>query len=185
MPKTLTLAAVAALVMTMVQPTAYANQGSGPLDTVVGSRSVVPTDRLYSTGGRTGVASAVSAGQALSLASAQRAKHGLQPLKPNRRLQRAAQRHANWMARNGVMSHQGANGSQFYERVARAGYRACFTAENVALGQRDAQSVVRAWMNSPGHRRNMLDRLGRDAAVAKAVDGAGQTYWAMLVAKPC
>jgi uncharacterized protein YkwD len=84
------------------------------------------------------------------------------------------------------MAHIGANGQRFTHRMAQAGYDGfCYGAENVAFGQRDGREVVAAWMASPPHRRAMLDPRARDAAVAKATDGRGQTYWTMLLGQPC
>ena len=180
MLKPISFALAAAVALAACQPSG----GAARPDTVGATRDA-PIRGQLSNGGRTGISRAASPGEALAMASAQRRAKGLGALRADRRLQRAAQDHADWMARNGVMSHSGEGGTRFTHRVARAGYRACFGAENVAYGQRDAQSVIRAWMQSPGHRRNILHAHGRDAAIAKSVDGVGQTYWAMLVAKPC
>ena len=144
-----------------------------------------PDVLMLSNGGRTGVAMARDPGAALHLASGQRGAHGLHALREDRRLNYVAQEHANWMARNGQMSHTGANGSRMSDRLRAAGIRTCFAAENVAFGQRDDRSVVRAWMNSSGHRRSILDRRASVGTVASAVDGVGQTYWVMLLAEPC
>lgn len=144
-----------------------------------------PDTIMLSSGGRTGVAAPRPAGTALHLASAQRSAYGLQVLREDRRLNYVAQEHANWMARNGQMSHTGANGLRMSDRLRAAGIRTCFAAENVAFGQRDDRSVVSAWMNSSGHRRSILDRRARVGTVASAVDGVGQTYWVMLLAEPC
>lgn len=140
---------------------------------------------MLSNGGRTGVAMVRSPGAALRMTSAERSANGLRGLRPEGRLQMVAQQHANWMARNGQMSHTGANGSRMSDRLRAAGYRACFAAENVAFGQRDDNTVVRAWMASSGHRRNILDRRATHGTVASASDGVGQTYWVMLLAQPC
>lgn len=140
---------------------------------------------MLSNGGRTGVAMARSPGAALHLASAQRGARGLRAIQEDRRLQYVAQEHANWMARNGRMSHVGANGTRMSDRLRQAGYRACVAAENVAFGQRDDSSVVSAWMNSSSHRRAILDRRVTTGTVASASDGVGQTYWVMLLAQPC
>lgn len=145
----------------------------------------VPDDAQFSNGGRTGVSERVSAGNALSLASIERRQQGLSGLRGNAQLQRAAQAHADWMARNGLMSHTGAGGSRFSDRIRSTGYNLCYGAENVAYGQRSAEHVMYSWMTSPGHRKNMLNPNVVDAAVASAVDGVGQVYWAMLLAKPC
>lgn len=135
--------------------------------------------------GRTGVAAPQSSGRAMSLLNAQRAAQGGSRLRNDARLQRAAQGHANWMAQNGVMSHRGAGGSKMTARIARAGYSACFAAENVAMGQDTDRQVMAAWMGSSGHRRNMMHVHARAAGVAKATDANGQTYWAMVLAAPC
>lgn len=140
---------------------------------------------MLSSGGRTGYSEPRSPGAALHIASAQRGAHGLRALREDARLNRVAQQHANWMARNGQMSHTGERGSRMSDRLRAAGIRTCFAAENVAFGQRDDQSVVRAWMNSSSHRRSILDRRARVGTVASAVDGVGQTYWVMLLAEPC
>lgn len=140
---------------------------------------------MLSNGGRTGISSVRSPGAALQIASAQRSARGLRTVREERRLNQIAQQHANWMARTGQMSHVGANGSRMTDRLRAGGYRACFAAENVAFGQRDDNSVIRAWMNSASHRRSILDRRATVGTVASASDGVGQTYWVMLLAKPC
>lgn len=154
------------------------------LSTIAPAQAFTDTVML-SNGGRTGVAAWRSPGAALTLASAQRGAHGLRAIQEDRRLQDVAQEHANWMARNGQMSHVGANGTRMTDRLRQAGYRACVAAENVAFGQRDDSAVVRAWMNSSSHRRAILDRRVTTGTVASAADGVGQTYWVMLLAQPC
>ncbi len=141
--------------------------------------------KAVSSTGRTGVASTRNAGAALSLTSSERGQHGLPAVTNDGRLMRAAQAHATFMAVNGIMGHVGSGGSTMSQRVKASGYTACFAAENVAYGQSTAEEVMQAWMNSPGHRRNILDGRARDAAVASAIDGAGRVYWAMLLAKRC
>lgn len=145
-----------------------------------------PTDvKAFSSTGRTGVASTRNAGPALTLTSERRGVFGLPSVVNNSRLMRAAQAHANYMAREGIMGHIGSGGSTMSQRIKASGYKACFAAENVAYGQSTAQEVMTAWMNSPGHRRNILDGRASQAAVASSIDGAGRVYWAMLLAKPC
>ena len=77
-----------------------------------------------------------------------RARHGLRALSADGTLQGQARSHASWMARNSRLQH------------AAGGYRA----ENIAAGQRSAKSAVRSWLNSSGHRHNLLNpsftRLG-------------------------
>lgn len=97
-----------------------------------------------------------------------RAEQGLGPVRANSKLELAAERHAQDMARRGFFSHTGSNGSSVGKRARRAGYRFCVIAENIAKGQRSAAEAMRSWMASPGHRRNMLDRRIKEIGVARA-----------------
>lgn len=141
--------------------------------------------KVIETAPATGVARAMTAGNALSLTSQQRARHGLGALRQDARLQRAAQVLANHMARQGRIGHEGPGGSRMADRMKVAGYTPCFGVENVAFGQNSPAEVVRAWMESPGHRKNMLDGRAADAGIAMAVDGSGYPYWAMVAATHC
>lgn len=110
--------------------------------------------------------------QVLSLTNAQRAKHGCAALVRNTSIDRAAQGYATQMSRSDRFSHQGSNGSTFDGRMRAAGY-ARPGGENIAEGQDSAQEVVTDWMNSPGHRRNILDCSFRTIGVGHTADG----YW--------
>jgi uncharacterized protein YkwD len=50
-------------------------------------------------------------------------------------------------------------------------------AENLAMGQRTSREVVRDWMNSPGHRANILNRRHRRIGVAAFITPRGTIYW--------
>lgn len=99
-----------------------------------------------------------------ALVNAQRTAKGLGKLASDRRLDAAAQRHACDMLRAGYFDHRGSDGSMPKHRIAASGFRACLTAENIALDWRQPADVVRAWMVSPGHAANILrrgvDRMG-------------------------
>jgi uncharacterized protein YkwD len=71
----------------------------------------------------------------------------------------AARSHAIDMAENDMMSHTGSDGSTMLVRIERAGLGGewLMLAENVAAGQRTPEAVVAAWMDSPGHRANILE----------------------------
>ena len=66
-----------------------------------------------------------------------------------------AQAHSRDMAEHGVFSHEGTDGSNPFDRLRRAGVRYRAAAENIAQGQPSADAVVRAWLRSAGHRRNI------------------------------
>lgn len=65
----------------------------------------------------------------------------------------------------GVMSRTGPDGSTMAERVEAAGCLWSVPGENAARGQADADAVMDAWMNSPGHRANILDRAFEEIGV--------------------
>ncbi len=96
------------------------------------------------------------AAQVLSLTNTERAKAGCGPVKADDRLARAAQLHSEDMSANNYFSHTGQNGSSFVDRAKAQGHPSP-GAENIARGQSSAASVMDAWMNSEGHRANILN----------------------------
>ncbi|NJR45798.1 MAG: CAP domain-containing protein [Hyellaceae cyanobacterium CSU_1_1] len=95
--------------------------------------------------------------QVLELTNAERAKAGLKPLTLNNRLTQAAQGHSDSMAADDFFSHTGVDGSDVSDRVQDTGYQYSYTGENIAAGQKTAAEVVQGWMDSPGHRANILN----------------------------
>uniref|UniRef100_K3WIC0 SCP domain-containing protein n=1 Tax=Globisporangium ultimum (strain ATCC 200006 / CBS 805.95 / DAOM BR144) TaxID=431595 RepID=K3WIC0_GLOUD len=92
----------------------------------------------------------------LQAVNAERAKQGLAAFCTNSKLQTAAQLHSEDQAKNNMMSHTGSNGSQMSSRITAQGFKWNGVAENVAAGQRDVASVMQSWMNSSGHKANIL-----------------------------
>ncbi|MEX0311249.1 MAG: CAP domain-containing protein [Tateyamaria sp.] len=103
------------------------------------------------------------------------------PLVYDARLEMAARAHAEDMVRAGFFSHTGSDGSDLAQRLKRAGYAGCFGAENIAAGQRNLAEVMQSWMQSRGHRRNILHRKAQAVGVARA-DG---NHWVMVLGAPC
>ena len=87
----------------------------------------------------------------------ERATHDLPPLCLNRKLQAAAKRHSNDMARHDFMDHGGSDRSSMAQRISEAGYEWDAVAENVAAGQEDVEKVMQSWMASEGHRENIMN----------------------------
>lgn len=108
-----------------------------------------------------------------------RTSHGLPKLALHPALERAAREQSVLMARKGRMSHKVGFRHSFSARLKRAGYRG-LAAENIAKGQTSLQRVLEAWMNSRGHRRNMLHPRMRyfGLSVAKS---RGKNYWTMVL----
>ncbi len=109
----------------------------------------------------------------LCLLNAQRAAHGLRPLRPERRLQAAATAYSRLMVRHRFFDHTTPAGTPLERRVARSGYRRWSTvAENIGWGAGSLSTpatVVAAWMRSPGHRANILSPRLRQVGVGIAL----------------
>lgn len=88
--------------------------------------------------------------------NAVRAMHGLAPVQWNAKLAQAAAAHVADLQRCGKVAHEGCDGSDPVQRIRRAGYQPRNAAENIGLCACDAAEVVRLWMQSENHRRNIL-----------------------------
>ncbi len=90
----------------------------------------------------------------------QRAKYGLPTYEVDPDLMESARRHALWMAKNHNMVHSNQP-----------------VAENIAMGQANSDEAVRCWMNSSGHRANILNRGHRRIGVAGYRTADGTIFW--------
>lgn len=113
----------------------------------------------------------------LDLHNLERSKKGVSLLVLDSKLTVVAQEHANWMAENQVMSHTGEGRSTVSHRVRNAGIEFGGVGENVACGQLTAEEVVQAWMNSLGHRLNILNKSYNKVGFGIATDKNGKKYW--------
>lgn len=111
-----------------------------------------------------------------SAANAERAQRGLQPLRWDETLHRAAQRHASEMAARESISHQYPGELDLEGRGRAAGAKFTVIAENVAEAW-SAPEIHDAWMHSPGHRANLLDP--RVNSVGISVMRRGQQLYAV------
>jgi hypothetical protein len=131
---------------------------------------------VASTLGGTGLGAAQNVSERYLLAAANqaRAEHGLSPLKIDEHLQVAARFHANQMAERGTISHQFPGEEELARRVGDAGAHVSLITENVA----EASSAARThamWMESAGHRANLLDTRVDSVGIA-VVQKDGQLY---------
>ena len=117
------------------------------------------------------------ADQVLALVNNERAKAGCRSVKANSALQRAAQGHSADMAAKDYFSHDSQDGRDFADRIRAAGYSGGAIAENIAAGQSTASSVMKGWMNSPGHRANILNCRYTALGVGYAKGGSYGHYW--------
>ena len=111
-----------------------------------------------------------------------RARAGRKPVVVDARLTAAAQGHSDHMAREQILTHVGAGWTDGGMRISNAGYRWRTWAENVAAGQTTAADVMAAWMNSSGHRANILNDRMVHIGVAATKASNGVIYWTMDLA---
>ncbi|MFZ1471147.1 MAG: CAP domain-containing protein [Paracoccaceae bacterium] len=111
--------------------------------------------------------------------NAQRATRGLPKLKLNAALTKAAQKHACDNADRLSISHVSTDGSHLQQRLKRAGYRYSTAGENTGRGFVSGARAVDWWMNSPGHRQNMLRGEIRDIGIGIALSDApdSRLHW--------
>jgi uncharacterized protein YkwD len=108
---------------------------------------------------------------------------GLSVLSPDAQLEKAARQQAEFMAASGKMVHTTARGRDFLTRVRGNGIEGA-AAENIAHGRFGLDGLFSAWMNSSGHRKNMLDERFTRFGLASAKAGDGERrYWALVLAK--
>lgn len=111
----------------------------------------------------------------LILVNESRAEEGLSALTLNNALNKAALSHSTDMETNDYFSHEGLNGSRFWDRTEDAGYMGSPAGENIAVGQRDAEAVHTSWMNSEGHRNNILN-----SRITEMGLGNSGRYWTQI-----
>ena len=123
----------------------------------------------------------------LCLLNQQRRSHGLRALRNDAKLGRAAAGHAHDMVSRHFFAHDSLNGASFATRIKRTGWtnsrRSYTVGENIGWGGGTLgtpRSMVRAWMNSAGHRANILSRsfrmIGIGIANGAPTGDAGATY---------
>lgn len=96
----------------------------------------------------------------INYTNAERVKYGLAKLQIDRDLMKSARSHASWMAKNRNLVHTNRP-----------------VAENIAMGQPHSREAVRDWMNSSGHRANVLNRAHRRIGAAAYRTRGGTIYW--------
>jgi uncharacterized protein YkwD len=117
--------------------------------------------------------------QMLQLINQRRAEAGCGPVRSDDRLAQAAAAHSADMAAQSYFSHTSLDGSTPWDRARRAGYEWA-SAENIAAGNATAQATMDQFMNSPGHRNNILNCDHQAVGVGRATGGPYRYYWTQL-----
>ena len=118
--------------------------------------------------------------QVVNLVNIERQKEGLSPLTIDEKLSAAADIRAKEIQTS--FSHTRPNGSSFSTALKEAGAVYRRSGENIAWGQKSPEEVVKAWMNSAGHRANIMNKNYSRIGVSHVKNAAGTSYWAQLFA---
>jgi uncharacterized protein YkwD len=135
-----------------------------------------------------------SSERALSLINRERTRHGCAPLKLDRRLTEAAERQSRDMATYHFFSHTNPKGGGPGQRVKATGYVYMMVGENIEVNSEEPEEAVDTWMNSPGHRANILTCAFRETGIAvytqrddhsvRGVPAQYRAYWTQVFALP-
>lgn len=127
-----------------------------------------------------GVAYSITPDDIIAQTNDQRGKNGLNALRRNEQLTVAAQMKGQDMLAKGYWAHVSPDGKEPWFFINSAGYNYTRAGENLARDFRDSISVVNAWMDSPGHRANLLNANYQDIGVS-VVSGPFNGYEAVIV----
>jgi hypothetical protein len=124
--------------------------------------------------------------QIVDLVNQERQSRGLPALQVNLALAAAAQRHSTNMARVEEMAHEldGVTLPTPGTRIDYVGYNWSTWGENVAYNFRSAESVMTAWMNSSGHRANILNANFTEIGVGVRYSSGGEPYYTQVFGRP-
>lgn len=112
----------------------------------------------------------------LALTNNHRRAAGCAPLRWNDKLGVSSRKHSADMAARDYFDHTSLDGRSPFDRMKAEGY-ARAGGENIAAGQATAEAVMKSWMNSPGHKANILNCEFKDLGVGMAKGGSYRIYW--------
>jgi uncharacterized YkwD family protein/spore coat assembly protein SafA len=122
--------------------------------------------------------------QVIQLTNQERAKNGLKPLAEDWQLSRVARYKSADMRDKNYFSHTSPTYGSPFSMMKNFGINYRSAAENIAAGQRTPNEVVQSWMNSPGHRKNILSTAYTHIGVGHVTGGNYGHYWTqMFIAK--
>lgn len=117
----------------------------------------------------------------IEITNAKRVENGLPPLVFNEKLSLAARAKASDVYANNYWAHNSPGGKTPWSFITAVDYQYIFAGENLARDFNDAASVVTAWMNSPSHRSNLLDKNFKEIGVAVASGKLGAREGTLVV----
>ncbi|MEU4090657.1 sigma-70 family RNA polymerase sigma factor [Streptomyces aureus] len=137
--------------------------------------SAAPT-RKVSGLPQTQAAPTTTVAQVVALVNKERAAAGCGPVTEDPQLEDAAQAHSDDMAARDFFEHTNPDGADPGQRITAAGYHWSTYGENIAMGQQTPAAVMNSWMNSPGHRANILNCSFKNIGVG-VHKGSGGPWW--------
>ncbi|WP_240627361.1 CAP domain-containing protein [Thermoflavimicrobium daqui] len=118
--------------------------------------------------------------EVVKLVNIEREKHGLKPLQASSKLSEIARTKSVDMKENGYFSHQSPTYGSPFEMLKEFDVSYQTAGENIAAGQTTAKAVMDSWMNSDGHRKNILSPSYTHMGVGYTKGGAMGTYWTQI-----
>ncbi|WP_246031838.1 CAP domain-containing protein [Salibacterium salarium] len=115
--------------------------------------------------------------EVVSLTNAEREKQGLSPLKQDSKLAEVAQTKSEDMSENEYFAHRSPNYGTPFDMLEDFGVEFTVAAENIASGQQTAEQVVEGWMNSEGHRKNIMNENLTHIGIGYEENGR---YWTQM-----
>ncbi|MGD6833951.1 CAP domain-containing protein [Sutcliffiella halmapala] len=113
----------------------------------------------------------------VELTNAERAKQGLAPLELDEELSKVAKEKSNDMKKNNYFAHNSPTYGSPFDMMKQFGVEYRTAGENIAMGQQSPEEVVNAWMNSEGHRANIMNGEFTHIGVGHVEDG---NYWTQM-----
>jgi uncharacterized YkwD family protein len=130
-----------------------------------------------------GETTSVQAEEVLRLVNNERSKNGLQPLTLSQKLTSIANVKAADMRDRNYFDHTSPTYGSPFEMLQHFGVTYTAAGENIAAGQKNAEAVMRDWLNSSGHRANILNKEYKELGVGYVSGGSYGTYWVQLFTK--
>lgn len=121
--------------------------------------------------------------EVVKLVNAERSKRGLQTLQQDWQVSRVARYKSQDMINKGYFAHQSPTFGSPFKMMESFNIKFSAAAENIAYGQRTPQEVMNSWMNSPGHRNNILSPIYTHMGCGLARSKSGVAYWTQMFYK--
>ena len=124
------------------------------------------------------------ASEVIKLVNVERSKNGLAPLKANAELSKVAAVKSQDMADKNYFSHTSPTYGSPFDMMKKFGISYTAAGENIAYGQKTPEEVMNSWMNSPGHRANILNSNFTEIGVGIFRNKNGTPYWVQMFINP-